>query len=60
MYYNQINKIVNNIFRTNNNSVLTVDQYWIQYFINRHLKLYKVKQTLLKLKKKFIYNLDMI
>ena len=43
MYYDQINKVVNNIFRVNDNSTSAVDQYWIQHFINRHSELYKVK-----------------
>ena len=41
--YDQINKVTNNMFRTNDNSISAVDQYWIQRFINRHLELYKVK-----------------
>ena len=46
MYYDFINKIVNEMFKKNykeSDSVSIIDQHWIKRFLNRHPELHKTK-----------------
>ena len=61
--YDYVNKITNEILKKDhikNNSTSVISYCWTQCFLNRHPKLYKIKQKSLELEKKLVYDSNMI
>ena len=61
--YNQINNVVNVILLQNHTitvSTFSVDLYWTRRFLDRHSKLYKIKQKSLELKQKLVHDSGVI
>ena len=61
--YDQINNITNVILVEDHITtvlVLSIDQHWVRRFLDRHPELYKAKQKLLELERKFIYDSNVI